>query len=82
MPSRMSSEFGADGAPVPGAESGYVSSGSSRASTPEIYFTTPHLTFLNRQLQNLEPQRKSSVLCLSGGAFADILVVQKSYSGR
>ncbi|KAL9639112.1 MAG: hypothetical protein Q9164_001143 [Protoblastenia rupestris] len=37
-------------------ESGYVSGSSSEASIPDIYFTKPHLTFLNRQLQNLEPQ--------------------------
>lgn len=61
MPSRMSSEFEADGEPVPHTEAGCASSGSSRASTPEIYFTTPHLTFLNRQLQNLEPQRNPSL---------------------
>ncbi|KAM0798300.1 Phosphoadenosine phosphosulfate reductase family-domain-containing protein [Usnea florida] len=38
------------------AESGYVSGSSSQADIPEIYFTKPHLAFLNRQLQNLEPQ--------------------------
>ncbi|MCJ1459309.1 hypothetical protein MMC28_009686 [Mycoblastus sanguinarius] len=37
-------------------ESGYVSGCSSEASSPEIYFTKPHLAFLNRQLQDLEPQ--------------------------
>ena len=37
-------------------ESGYVSGSSSQADIQEIYFTKPHLTFLNRQLQNLEPQ--------------------------
>ena len=36
-------------------ESGYVSGSSSQADIPEIYFTKPHLAFLNRQLQNLEP---------------------------
>lgn len=40
-------------------ESGYASAGSSEASTPDIYFTKPHLQFLNRQLQNLEPQGMS-----------------------
>ena len=38
-------------------ESGYVSGASSEASMPEIHFTKPHLAFLNRQLQGLEPQR-------------------------
>lgn len=37
-------------------ESGYVSGSSSNADLPEIYFTKPHLAFLNRQLQHLEPQ--------------------------
>lgn len=37
-------------------ESGYVSGGSSDDYTPEIVFTKPHLQFLNRQLQFLEPQ--------------------------
>lgn len=39
-------------------ESGYVSagSGSSEEYIPEIVFTKPHLQFLNRQLQFLEPQ--------------------------
>lgn len=41
-------------------ESGYASAGSSEASTPDIYFTKPHLQFLNRQLQNLEPQGMST----------------------
>ena len=40
-------------------ESGYASGGSGAASEdyiPEIVFTKPHLQFLNRQLQFLEPQ--------------------------
>ncbi|KAF7712921.1 Phosphoadenosine phosphosulfate reductase [Penicillium ucsense] len=37
-------------------ESGYVSGGSSDEYVPEIVFTKPHLQFLNRQLQFLEPQ--------------------------
>lgn len=37
-------------------ESGYVSGSSSHTDSPQIYFTKPHLAFLNRQLQNLEPQ--------------------------
>ncbi|KAJ5114722.1 hypothetical protein NUU61_000481 [Penicillium alfredii] len=37
-------------------ESGYVSGGSSDDYIPEIVFTKPHLQFLNRQLQFLEPQ--------------------------
>ena len=36
------------------AESGYAS-GSSTASLPDIYFTKPHLKFINQQLAKLEP---------------------------
>lgn len=46
-------------------ESGYASGSSSNAEFPEIYFTKPHLAFLNRQFQNLEPQ---------GTKFASLLV--------
>ena len=41
------------------SESGYASGSSSDAETPDIFFTKPHLTFLNRQLQGLEPQGMS-----------------------
>lgn len=37
------------------AESGYAS-GSSSASLPEVYFSRPHLKFINQQLAQLEPQ--------------------------
>ena len=37
-------------------DSGYVSGSSSDDYLPEIVFTKPHLQFLNRQLQFLEPQ--------------------------
>lgn len=40
-------------------ESGYVSGSGSESSLPEIHFTKPHLAFLNRQLQFLEPQGTS-----------------------
>lgn len=36
-------------------ESGYAS-GSSTASLPEVYFSRPHLKFINAQLSKLEPQ--------------------------
>lgn len=36
-------------------DSGY-SSGSSTSGLPEVYFTRPHLKFLNQQLAQLEPQ--------------------------
>ncbi|KAF1983831.1 phosphoadenosine phosphosulfate reductase [Aulographum hederae CBS 113979] len=37
-------------------ESGYASGSSSDASLPEVYFSKPHLKFLNQQLQRLSPQ--------------------------
>ncbi|KAI9706602.1 MAG: hypothetical protein M1836_003610 [Candelina mexicana] len=37
-------------------ESGYVSASSSEESLPEVYLTKPHLKYLNRQLQHLEPE--------------------------
>ena len=42
-------------------ESGYVSGGSSEEYLPEIVFTKPHLQFLNRQLQFLEPQGQHEI---------------------
>lgn len=39
-----------------GTDSGYSSGASSETSVPEVFFTKPHLQFLNRQLQFLEPQ--------------------------
>ncbi|KAF2184823.1 putative Phosphoadenosine phosphosulfate reductase [Zopfia rhizophila CBS 207.26] len=37
-------------------ESGYASGSSSEAGLPEVYFSKPHLKFLNSQLQKLEPE--------------------------
>ncbi|KAK2743431.1 hypothetical protein FQN57_004896 [Myotisia sp. PD_48] len=37
-------------------ESGYASGSPSEMSLPELIFTKPHMQFLNRQLQFLEPQ--------------------------
>ncbi|KAF2674836.1 Phosphoadenosine phosphosulfate reductase thioredoxin [Microthyrium microscopicum] len=37
-------------------ESGYASACSSEESLTEVYFTKPHLKYLNKQLQNLEPE--------------------------
>lgn len=37
-------------------ESGYASGSSSQDSLPDIYFSKPHLKFINSQLQKLEPQ--------------------------
>lgn len=41
-------------------ESGYASASSSEASLPDVYFSKPHLKFLNRQLQQLEPEGMST----------------------
>lgn len=49
-------------------ESGYASGSSSQADIPEIYFTKPHLAFLNRQLQNLEPQGMNILLSKRGNS--------------
>ena len=58
MSSRSSSPFDHDYEHVnfKGPDSGYSSGSTSEADVPEIYFTKPHLKFLNRQLQFLEPQ--------------------------
>jgi phosphoadenosine phosphosulfate reductase len=37
-------------------ESGYASAASSQESLTEVYFTKPHLKYINSQLQKLEPQ--------------------------
>lgn len=59
MPSKIPSNYPSDTETVDRetlTESGYVSGSSSDDALPEVYFTKPHLTFLNRQLQFLEPQ--------------------------
>lgn len=57
MSSRAQSPSGrSDSSPsVGGADSGYASGNNSELGLPEVYFTKPHLKFLNRQLQFLEP---------------------------
>lgn len=55
----------------PATESGYVSGSGSEASLPEIYFTKSHFTFLNRQLQLLEPQGKPISRYLFRGRVTD-----------
>lgn len=37
-------------------ESGYASASSSQAGIPDVYFSKPHLKFINQQLQKLEPE--------------------------
>jgi hypothetical protein len=44
-------------------DEGYSSGNSSETHAPEVYFTKPHLKFLNRQLHILEPQ----------GGFLDVI---------
>ena len=58
MSSRSSSPYDHDYDHVAfkGADSGYSSGSASDVDMPQIYFTKPHLKFLNRQLQLLEPQ--------------------------
>ena len=56
MPATVYSDLASD------LESDYVSGRSSLASNgANVHFTNPHLVFLNRQLQNLEPQGTSHV---------------------
>lgn len=75
MPATVRSEYSSDAVSTSDGESGYVSGRSSQDSSPEIHFTSPHLVFLNRQLQNLEPQG-----ALSGSSkFLDIHLTR---SGR
>lgn len=61
MPSRSSPLYDIGGVSGQGGESGYVSDSGSEASLPELYFTKSHLHFLNRQLQNLEPQGQINI---------------------
>lgn len=58
MSSRASSPSNDSGVQTPVskiADSGYASGANSDIELPEIYFTKPHLQFINRQLQFLEP---------------------------
>lgn len=61
MSSRASPGYDTDSASGQDAESGYVSGSGSESSAPEVHFSKPHLNFLNRQLQNLEPQGSLSL---------------------
>ncbi|KAL9040820.1 MAG: hypothetical protein Q9214_004332 [Letrouitia sp. 1 TL-2023] len=56
MASKLSLGSEVDDISIHDTESGYASGSSSEDSLPEITFTKAHLTFLNRQLQFLEPQ--------------------------
>lgn len=61
MPSRASPAYDMESVSAQDVESGYVSGSGSEASLPELYFTKSHLHFLNRQLQNLEPQGEVNI---------------------
>jgi phosphoadenosine phosphosulfate reductase len=37
-------------------ESGYASASSENGGLTDVYFTKPHLKFLNKQLNQLEPE--------------------------
>lgn len=37
-------------------ESGYASASSESGAFTDVYFTKPHLKFLNRQLAQMEPE--------------------------
>lgn len=58
MSSRSSSPYqsGCDSPASTVADSGYASGAQSEIDIPEVFFTKPHLRFINRQLQFLEPQ--------------------------
>ncbi|QSS54037.1 phosphoadenosine phosphosulfate reductase [Histoplasma capsulatum var. duboisii H88] len=55
MPSKISSGYPSD-TEATETESRYASASASDASLPELVFTKPHLKFLNKHLQLLEPQ--------------------------
>ncbi|KAI9797246.1 MAG: hypothetical protein M1825_006030 [Sarcosagium campestre] len=56
MISSSSPEYEYDGILTRDVESGYASGSSSEVSMPDLYFTKPHLKFLNQQLHGLEPE--------------------------
>ncbi|KAL9607632.1 MAG: hypothetical protein Q9167_007466 [Letrouitia subvulpina] len=56
MASKISLGSEIDDFSIHDTESGYASGSSNEDSLPEVIFTKPHLAFLNRQLQFLEPQ--------------------------
>ena len=92
MASKSSSPASSNpGTPRLGAtDSGYSSATNSEIQLPEIYFTKPHLRFLNKQLQFLEPSEilrwaittlpnlyQSTAFGLSGLVTLDILSKMK-----
>ena len=52
-----------------GSESGYDSIGSSVQSLQTIYFSPPHLKYINAQLQELEPEGKIQTALLVWSLF-------------
>ncbi|WEW57547.1 3'-phosphoadenylsulfate reductase [Emydomyces testavorans] len=58
MPATIHSNYPSDSetCDIRETESGYISGEASHAELPQLLFTKPHLKFLNKQLQFLEPQ--------------------------
>lgn len=86
MPAKMpSSNYPSDTETVDaretGTESGYASGSSSDDSLPEIVFTKPHLQFLNRQLQFLEPQGQNRLSFFFFFFFVPLVYAGAGYTG-
>jgi hypothetical protein len=45
-------------------ESGYASGSSETGGFPDVYFTKPHLKFLNKQLSQMEPEGVCAIIFL------------------
>lgn len=60
-------------------ESGYASASSENGGFTELYFTKPHLKFLNKQLNQLEPEGMYTVKYKN---ILGLIPIQKSSNGR
>lgn len=83
MPATLYSGDTSDAVSASDLESGYVSGHSSQgsSSSPDVFFTNSHLVFLNRQLQNLEPQGTSFLPAQSPGDLSNPVEWQRYYNG-
>lgn len=81
MPSHSALLYDLEGMSVRDEESGYASASSSDESISDVFFTKSHLTFLNRQLQNLEPPGKMNSSSSLGVARELIPPYQRSCDG-
>lgn len=82
MPATLYSDHASDVLSTSDLESGYVSGRSSQCSNSlGIHFTNPHLVFLNRQLQNLNPQGSLSLVRQTPKGMSDPVAWQKYYNG-